>query len=87
MAVHVYLVQEDYCEAVFTCCFCSTDKWYQRLLTLGKFDNGRWMEFTYKELAEMEAKGDVTRYEEEIVWSLKWIIEANGGEKVRLEIG
>lgn len=85
MGVHVYFVKGDICEVVFDCYFGSTDKWCQRLLGLGKFDNGRWMEFTCKEVTEMEAKGDLTRYELEIVWSLQSIIEANGGENVRLE--
>jgi hypothetical protein len=52
---------------------------------LGKFDNGVWMEFTAEELAEMEAKGDLTRHEQEIVWQLQGIIEANGGKPAYLE--
>ena len=83
MGVHVYFVEEDICEVIFSCYL--HDGWTERLLRLDKFDNGMWMEFTNKELAEMEAEANLTRYEQEIVWSLQLMIEANGGESIRLE--
>lgn len=81
--MHVYFVEKVIGDVVFDCYDC--DEWTQRLAALGKFSNGRWMEFTAEELTEMEAKGDLTPYERDIVTVLQGLIEANRGEPVYLE--
>jgi len=83
MNVHVYYVKKEIEDVVFDC--FGSDEWTQRLLKLGKFNNGRWMEFTAEELAAMEAEGNLTTYEKEIVSVLQGLIEASGGEPVYLE--
>jgi len=55
------------------------------LLALTKCDNGVSMEFTAEELADVEAKGNLTPYEREIAGQLKASIEADGGEPIYLE--
>jgi len=83
MYFHAYVVTKDIGDVIFDC--YDSDEWTQRLLKLGKFDNGINMEFTAEELAEIEAQGDLTLHEREIVWDLQGIIEANGGKPVYLE--
>lgn len=83
MGLHVYLAKKEICDVVFD--YDRSDEWTQRFLALGKFDNGVSMEFTAEELADMEAQGDLTPYEQEIVGQLKGSIEANGGKPVYLE--
>jgi hypothetical protein len=83
MEMHAYYVKKQIGNVVFDC--CESDEWTQRLLKLGKFDNGRWMEFTADELAAIEAEENLTTYEKEVVSLLKRIIEANRGEPVYLE--
>jgi len=81
--MHVFLVKTEIYDAVFGCDY--SQEWTQRLLALTKCDNGVSMEFTAEELADMEAKGNLTPYEREIAGQLKASIEADGGEPIYLE--
>ncbi len=83
MGLHAYLVRKDIGDVIFDC--FDDDEWTKRLLAMGKFDNGVWMEFTGEELAEMEATGNLTPYEQEIVTQLQGVVEANGGQPAYLE--
>ena len=53
MGLRAYLVEKKFSEEVFNC--YEPDEWHDRLMAMGKFDNGMWMEFTDEELDEMEA--------------------------------
>jgi hypothetical protein len=57
----------------------------QRLCDVGKFQTGRWVEFRAEQLAHIEAQEDWTPEEQQVVNSVKSLIENNGGRPVCLE--
>ena len=85
MGLRAYLVEKKVGDEVFDC-HCP-DEWHDRLMEMGKFDNGKWMEFTKEELDEMEADNEypLSDAERTIVAVLRAAMAARGDDYVYLE--
>ena len=57
----------------------------ERLCNVGMFQTGRWVEFRAEQLARIETQKDLTPAEQEVVDSVKALIERNNGQPVCLE--
>ena len=64
-------------------CYCyHPEEWFNRLMRLGKYDNGVWMEFDEEELDEIEAdeKHPLSDGEREIVARIRAAMAAKGSD-------
>lgn len=85
MSLRAYIVEKKIEDELFDCYY--PDEWFERLQRLDKFENGVWMEFTERELDEMEADQEypLSDEEKEIVANIRAAIAARMKDYVCLE--